>query len=50
VVDALSRREDDMHATTINMYITDLKDIILEVANSYQHYFQIKETLQQGNL
>jgi hypothetical protein len=27
----------------------DLKDIILEAANSDQHYLQVKELLQQGN-
>jgi hypothetical protein len=49
VTDALSNRVNEMHATTISMYMYDLKDIILEVANSYQHYLQIKEALQQGN-
>jgi hypothetical protein len=44
-----SRRVHEMHATTISMYISYLKDIILEVANSDQHYLQAKETLQQGN-
>jgi hypothetical protein len=38
-----------MHATTINMYISNLKDRILENANSDQHYLQAKETLQQDN-
>jgi hypothetical protein len=30
--------------------MTDLKYKILEEANSDQHYLQIKENLQQGNL
>jgi len=30
------------------MYISNLKDKILEVLNSYQHYLQVKEALQQG--
>jgi hypothetical protein len=50
VVDALSRRVHEMHATTISMYMSDLKDRILEAANSDQHYLQVKEALQQGNL
>jgi hypothetical protein len=49
VVDALNRRVHEMHATTISMYMSDLKDKILEAANSDQHYLQIKEALQQGN-
>jgi hypothetical protein len=46
VVDALNRRVDKMHAITISMYMTDLKDKILEVATIDQHYMQVKETLQ----
>jgi hypothetical protein len=49
VVDALNKRVHDMHARTISMYMYDLKDRILEAANSYHHYLQIKEALQQGN-
>jgi len=50
VVDALSRRAHKMHISTINMYRTGLKDKIIATTNSDQHYMQIKETLQQGNL
>jgi hypothetical protein len=50
VVDALNRRVHEMHATTISMYKSDLKDIILEAAKSDQQYMEIKEKLQQGNL
>jgi hypothetical protein len=32
IIDALSRRVHDMHATTISMYRYDLKDMILEGA------------------
>jgi hypothetical protein len=32
VADALNRRVHELHATTIIMYQSDLKDIILEVA------------------
>ena len=34
VVDVLSRRVHELHATTINMYQTDLKGRIYEAANS----------------
>jgi hypothetical protein len=50
VDDALSRRAHEMHISTISVYRIDLKDKILEAANSDQHYLQIKENLQQGNL
>ena len=33
VVDALSRKLHDLHATTISMYRTDIKDRVLEAAN-----------------
>jgi hypothetical protein len=36
VVDALNRRAHEMHATTISMYKTYLKDNILEAAKSNQ--------------
>jgi hypothetical protein len=32
-----------MNDTSIIMYISNLKDNILEVPNSYQHYLQVKE-------
>jgi hypothetical protein len=50
VVDALSRRVHEMHATTISMCKYDLKDKILEAAKLDQHYVQTTEKLQQGNL
>jgi hypothetical protein len=50
VVDELIERAHVMHVTTIRMYISDLKDKILDATISYQQYLQIKETLQQGNL
>jgi hypothetical protein len=49
VANALSMRSHEMHIAAIGMYITDLKDKIIEVANSDQQYLKIKETLQQGN-
>jgi hypothetical protein len=50
MVDALSRRAQETHMVSISMYRTNLKDKIIEAANSNQHYLQIKENLQQGNL
>jgi hypothetical protein len=47
VVDALSRRVHAMHATTISMCKSYLKNIILEVVISDEHYLQVKEGLQQ---
>jgi hypothetical protein len=45
VVDALNIRVHKMHATTISMYRTDLKERILEVVTIDQHYVQVKESL-----
>jgi hypothetical protein len=39
-----------MHATTISMYQSYLKDKILEAAKSDQKYMEVKEKFQQGNL
>jgi hypothetical protein len=50
VVDALNIRAIEMHVSSIRMYETYLKEKILEVENSYQHYPQMKKNLQQGNL
>jgi hypothetical protein len=50
VVDALNIKSIEMHVSSIIMYETYLKEKILEVENSYQHYPQIKKKLQQGNL
>jgi hypothetical protein len=43
VIDSLRSRVHEMHAKTISMYKSYLKDRILEVANSYQQYMEIKE-------
>jgi hypothetical protein len=50
VVDALNIRVHEMHATTINMYLSDLKHKILEVAKSYLQYKELVGKLHQGNL
>jgi hypothetical protein len=50
VVDALSRRVHEMHATTISMYQSDLKHGVLEAANLDLQYKELVEKLQQGNL
>jgi hypothetical protein len=46
VVDALNIRVHEMHATTVSMYNSYLKDKILEVVTIDQHYVQVKERLQ----
>jgi hypothetical protein len=50
VVDALNRRVHELHATTISMYQSDLKHIILEAAKLDLQYKELVEKLQQGNL
>jgi hypothetical protein len=45
VVDILSRKVHEMHATTISMYKLYLCDVILEVSKSNQCYVEIKVTL-----
>jgi hypothetical protein len=50
VVDALSRRVHELHATTISMYQSDLKHRILEAAKLDLQYKELVEKLQQGNL
>jgi hypothetical protein len=42
VVDALKMRVHEMHATTISLYKSDLKDIILESSKSDQCYMKTK--------
>jgi len=41
VVDALSRRVHDLHAKAINMYQSDLKDIISEAAKLDLQYKEL---------
>jgi hypothetical protein len=50
VVDALSRRVHELHATSISMYQSDLKDKILKAAKSDFQYMELMEKLQQGIL
>jgi hypothetical protein len=50
VVDALSRRVHLMHATTVTMDQSDLKRIILDGLVTDQHYLQVKENLQLGDV
>jgi hypothetical protein len=49
VVDALIRRVNELHATTISMYQSDLKHKILEAAKSDLQYKELVAKLQ-GNL
>jgi hypothetical protein len=48
MVDALNIRAHETHMESISMYRTNLKDKIIEAANSDQHYLQIKENLQEA--
>jgi hypothetical protein len=48
-VDTLNRRTHEVHVSSISMYMTNLKDKILEATKSYHLYLQIKENLQQQN-
>jgi hypothetical protein len=50
LVDALSRRVHELHATTISMYQTDIKGRILEAANAYLQYMELVTKLQQGKM
>jgi hypothetical protein len=50
VADALNKRVHEMHATTTRMYCSYLKDRILEVVTTNQHYVQVKESLHQSNV
>jgi hypothetical protein len=50
VADALNRRVHKLHATTISMYQSDLKDIIIEATKSNLQYMELVEKLQEGNL
>jgi hypothetical protein len=50
VFDALSRRVHIMHATTVSMHQSDLKRRILDGLVTDQHYLQVRENLQQGDV
>ena len=50
VANALSRRVHLMHATAVSMNQLDLKRKILDGIVTDQHYLQVKEILQQGNV
>jgi hypothetical protein len=45
VVDEINRRVHEMHATTISMYKSDLKERIMEAAKSDQLYVETREKL-----
>jgi hypothetical protein len=50
VVDAVIKRVHELHATTISMYLSDLKDKILEATKSDLKYKELVEKIQQGIL
>jgi hypothetical protein len=47
VDDALSTKVHELHATTISMYQTEMKDRILEAANADLQYKNLVAKLQQ---
>jgi hypothetical protein len=47
VADALSRKVHELHATSISMYRTDLKDRIVEAASADLQYQNLVAKLQQ---
>ena len=47
VADALNRKVHELHATTISMYITKLKDRIVETASADLQYKRLVAKLQQ---
>jgi hypothetical protein len=50
VADALSRKVHELHATTISMYRTEMKDRILEAANNDLQYKSLVAKLQQREI
>jgi hypothetical protein len=50
VVDSLSKRVHELHATTISMYRNDIKGRILEDANADLQYMELLAKLQQGEM
>jgi hypothetical protein len=50
VVDELNRRVHELHATTISMYQTNIKDKILEDAKADLQYMEMVTKLQQGKM
>jgi hypothetical protein len=49
-VNAITMRVHPMHATTVSMYQSNLKSRILDVVVTDQHYLQVKENLQHGDV
>jgi hypothetical protein len=50
VVETLSRRVHELHATTISMYQEDLKGIISEAAKADLQYMELVIKLHQGKM
>jgi hypothetical protein len=48
VADALIRNVHNLHASTISMYRTDIKDRIVEAANAYFQYRDLVAKIQQS--
>jgi hypothetical protein len=50
VADALNIRVHELHATSISMYLTDIKIKILEAANVDLQYKELVAKIQQGKM
>jgi hypothetical protein len=50
MVDALSRRVHEMHATTISTYQNDLKGKKIEVVQVYLQYMKLVTKLRKGKM
>jgi hypothetical protein len=50
VVDALGRRVNELHATTISMYPTNIKRKFLEATNADLQYRELVTMIQQGKM
>jgi hypothetical protein len=48
--DAINRRVNDLDATTISMYQSDLKDRFVEATKSDLQYMELVTKLQQGKM
>jgi hypothetical protein len=50
VDDALNMRVHDLHDTSISMYQTDIKGIILEASNADLQHMELVANLQKGKI
>ena len=50
VVDALSRKVQEMHVASLSIYQSDLRQLIVNHTTEDELYVQVKDKLQQQNL